>query len=93
MSWEMRLIRPITPRKGKPIETLSDARAYVLTLPKTEQAKPHVVAGVKALMLAADRQVCEFVAQVAVAHIVNGPPKPLGRSKPDRPWIKRKPRT
>ncbi|WIG50982.1 MAG: hypothetical protein OJF48_001899 [Afipia sp.] len=72
--------------------TLSDARAYVLTLSKTEQAKPHVVAGVKALMLAADKQVCEFVAQVAVAHIVNGPPKPLGRSKPDRPWMKSKPR-
>lgn len=93
MSWDMRLIRPITPRKGKPIATMSDARAYVLTLSKTEQAKPHVVASVKALMLAADKQVCEFVAQVAVAHIVNGPPKPLGRSKPDRPWMKRRPRT
>lgn len=93
MSWDMRLIRPITPRKGKPIVTLSDARAYVLTLPRAEQAKPHVVAGVKSLMLAADRQVCEFVAQVAVAHIVNGPPKPLGRSKPDYASMKRRPRT
>ncbi|WP_167540041.1 hypothetical protein [Afipia broomeae] len=81
-------MRPITPRKGKPIKTLSDARAYVLTLSKAEQEKPHVVAGVKALMLAADKQVCEFVAQVAVAHIVNGPPKTLGGSKPDRPSMK-----
>ncbi len=93
MSWEMRLIRPITPRKGKLIETLSDARTYVLTLSRAEQAEPHVVAGVKAMMLAADKQVCEFVAQVAVAHIVHGPPKALGRIKPDRPWVKRKART
>ncbi len=93
MSWDMRLIRPVVPPKGKPLETLSDARAYVLTLSRAEQAKPHIVAGVKALMLAANKQVCEFVAQVAVAHIVHGPPKTLGRTKPDRPWMKRKSRS
>lgn len=92
MSWETRLIRPVVPAKGKPIVTLSDARAYVLTLSRAEQGKAHVIAGVKVLMLAADKQVCDFVAQTAVAHIVHGPPKTLGRTKPDRPWMKRKPR-
>lgn len=92
MSWEMKLIRPVVPAKGKPIVTLSDARTYVLTLSRAEQARPHVVAGVKALMLAADKQVCEFVAQTAVAHIVHGPPKSLDRGKRDRPWMKRKPK-
>lgn len=83
MSWETRLIRPVVPAKGKPIITLSDARAYVLK---------HVVAGVKVMMLAVDGQVPDLVAQSAVAHIVHGPPKSLGRGKPDRPWMKRKPR-
>lgn len=92
MSWSMRLIRPVVPAKGKPITTLDQARSYVLALSKAEQEQPHVQAGVSVLMLAADRQVCEFVAQTAVAHIVHGPPKPLGREKPDRPWMKRRPR-
>lgn len=90
MSWDMPLIRPVVPPKGKPIVTLSDARAYAIALPKSQQDAPHVQAGISVLLLAADGKVCEFVAQSAVAYIVHGPPKPLGREKPDRPWMKRK---
>lgn len=93
MSWSTRLIRPVTPAKGKPIITLADARAYVLTLSKAQQAQPHVLAGVAAIMLAADGLVPDLVAQAAVAHIVHEPPKTLGRTKRDRPWMKPKPRT
>lgn len=93
MSWSMRLIRPVVPPKGKPIATLSDARGYAISLPKSQQEAPHVQAGIAVLLRAANGEVCEFVAQVAVAHIVNGPPKLLGRGKPDRPWMKRKPRS
>lgn len=93
LSWKTRLIRPVTPAKGKVIVTLSDARAYALTLPKAKQNDPHVLAGVTALMLAADGQVPDLVAQTAVAHIVYGPPKSLNRGKRDRPWMKRKPRS
>lgn len=93
MSWETRLIRPVVPAKGKPIVTLSDARAYVLTLPQAEQGMKHVVAGVKAILLASDGQVPDLVVQSAVAHIVHGPPKSLGREKPGRPWMKRKARS
>ncbi|MES2600208.1 MAG: hypothetical protein V4602_05290 [Pseudomonadota bacterium] len=92
MSWEARLIRPVTPTKGKIIVTLSDARDYVLTLPEAKQSNPNVLAGVAALMLAADGQVPDLVAQTAVAHIVHGPPKALNRETRDRPWMKRKPR-
>lgn len=92
MSWSKRLIRPVVPPKGKPLATLSDARDYALTLPKAQQNEPHVQAGVAALLRAASGEVCEFVAQAAVVHIVHGPPKivPLGKRK--RPWMKRKPR-
>lgn len=83
----------MVPAKGKPIVTLADARAYALALPKAQQGQPHVQAGVAALMLAAEGLVPDLVVQSAVAHIVHGPPKPLGREKPDRPWMKRKSRT
>ena len=92
MSWSMRLIRPVVPSNGKPIVTLSDARAYALALPKSEQDAPHVQAGISVLLLAADGHVPDLVAQSAVAHIVHGPQKPFGREKPDRPWMKRKSR-
>ena len=93
LSWKTRLLQPVVPAKGKVIVTLSDARDYVLTLPKSQQEDPHVLAGVKAIMLAADGQVPDIVAQSAVAHIVHGPPKALGREKPGRPWMKRKARS
>ncbi len=92
MSWETRLLQPVVPPNGKAIITLSDARAYVLTLPKAQQENPHVLAGVAAIMLAADGRVPDLIAPSAVAHIVHGPPKTLGRAQPDRPWMKRKPR-
>lgn len=93
MSWETRLIRPVVPPNGKPIVTLSDARAYVLALPQAQQNAPHVQSGVSVLMLAANGEVCEFTAQAAVAHIVHGPPKRnQPRAKRERPWMKRKSR-
>lgn len=88
MSWDMRLLQPVTPPKGKPIVTLSDARAYILGLPEARQNDPHVQSGLSVLLLAADGQVCEFVAQSAVAHIVNGPPKVTPLGKRERPWLR-----
>lgn len=86
----MRLIRPVVPPKGKPIATLSDARDYILNLPKAQQNAEHVQSGLLALLHCANGKACAFVAQSAVAHIVHGPPKPLDREKRDRPWMKRK---
>ncbi len=80
----------MAPANGEVIVTLLDARAY--TLPKAKQEDPHVLAGVAATMLAADGQVPDLVARSAVSHTVHGLPKSLDRGKPDRPWMKRKPR-
>lgn len=90
MSWSKRLERPVVPENGKPIVTLSDARAYALKLPRERQLDPHVQAGVEAIMMAANGTAPIHLAQAGVAHIVHGPKKPLGRAKPDRPWMKRK---
>ena len=90
MSWSKRLERPVVPPDGKPIVTLSDARAYVLKLPKDRQNDPIVQAGVEAIMMAAENRGPMLLAQSGVAHIVHGPVKLLNRGKPDRPWMKRK---
>lgn len=88
----MRLLRPVVPPNGKPIATLSDARSYVLGLPKAQQEADHVQRGLRALLHCANGEACELVAQSAVAHIVYGPPKVTPFGKRERPWLKRKPR-
>lgn len=93
MSWSKRLYQPVVTREGKKLVTLSDARAYVLSLPKTRQMAPEVQAGVEALLMVAEGKGPMLLAQSGVAHIVHGPVKPLNREKPDRPWMKRKSRT
>ena len=90
MSWSDRLVRPVVPPNGKPIVTLSDARDYILALPKSRQSDPIVQEGVRALMMVAKGNAPDLLAQSAVAHIVHGPIQPLNRGKPDRPWMKRK---
>ena len=86
----MRLIQPVVPPKGKPIVTLSDARDYILSLPKAQQDAAHVQNGLLALLHCANSEACEFVAQSAVAHIVHGPLKPTALGKRGRPWRKRR---
>lgn len=92
MSWETKLVRPVVPLSGKPIVTLSDARAYILGLPAAEKSSEHLEAALEAILMAANGTGPIFTAQSAVAHIVHGPVKPLNRGKPDRPWLKRKSR-
>lgn len=87
LALRLRPVWPVRPAKGQGIVTLSDARAYVLTLPKDKQEDRHVLAGVQAL--AADGQVPDLVAQFAVAHIVHWPPKVTPYGKRERPWMKR----
>ena len=92
MPWSNRLLRPVVTPDRQKLVTLSDARDYALALPKSQHDALHVQAGIAVLLRAAEGEVCEFTAQAAVAHIVHGPPKPLARGKPDRPWMERKPR-
>ncbi len=90
MSWKTELIRPIVPPKGKPIITLSDARDYILKLPKSRHDDPIVLAGTEAVLMAAEGRGPIFTAQAGVAQIVHGPQKPLNRPKPDAHWGRRK---
>lgn len=53
MSWSTRLLRPVVPAKGKPIVTLSDARAYILALPKRQQETDYFEPALEAIMMAA----------------------------------------
>lgn len=92
MSWSKRLYQPVVTPEGKKIVTLSDARAYVLALPKARQMAPEVQAGVEALLMVAEGKGPMLLAQSGVAHIVHGRVKPLNRGKPDRPWMKRRPK-
>lgn len=90
MSWNAKLVRPIVPPKGKPIVTLSDARAYILGLPEERQNDPLVQAGTEAILMAANGTGPLLSAQAGMAHIVHGPVNLLNRGKPDRPWMRRK---
>ena len=85
--WNASLIQPITAPDGQTIETLADARAYILALPKARQGDAAVQKCIAGLMLAAERPGLELLAQAHIARLVHGEPKLIG--KKDRPWGKR----
>lgn len=89
MAWSARLIKPVVPPDGAPIVTLSDARAYLLALPKSRHHEPVVATAIEAVLMVAEGRGPMLLAQSAMAHVVHGPPQPLNRGKPDRPWLRR----
>lgn len=91
MSWSKRLERLVVPPDGKIIVTLADAQDYVLTLPKDRQNDPVVLAGVEAILMAAESRAPILLAQSGVAHIVHGPANNWGKHV--RPGQKRKARS
>lgn len=86
MAWSDRLIRPVVPPDGRPIVTLSDARAYILALPKSRHNEPLVNDAIEVIMMAAEGRGPMLLAQSAVAHVVHGPPQPTPAEKRSRPW-------
>lgn len=90
MPWSDRLLRPVELPGGKRIVTLEDAAVYFQSLPKARRDDPMVEASMFILIDVAEGRAPDLLAQSAVAHIVSGPVKPLNRTKPDRPWLKRK---
>ena len=81
MSWSARLVKPIVPANGKPIVTLSDARSYILTLPKLDQESEIVQATAEAILMAAEDRGPILTAQAGVAQIVHGPIKMVSTGK------------
>jgi hypothetical protein len=53
-NWERKLSRVVTPIRAEPMHTLSDARAYILSLPPGTQHQDDWQRAADLLMLAAD---------------------------------------
>lgn len=72
-------MKPIVPRKGPPIVSLSDARKYLLS--QTEQ-DPAFEAAAEAVLMAAEGRGPLLHAQVGMSRLVYGPvpiPQPTGK--------------
>lgn len=85
MPWSARLIRPVVPHDGKPIVTLSDARAYLLALPKSRHHEPIVATAIEAVLMVAEGRGPMLLAQSAMAHVVHGSAKPTPAGTRSRP--------
>ncbi len=79
MSWEDRFDRPVKVPAGKPLETLADARDYILALPKTQQKTAPVLTATEALLMAATKTGPILHAQIGMVQLINA--KPDGRLK------------
>lgn len=92
MPWSDRLLQPVEAPGGKRLVTLEDAAVYFQSLPKARREDPLVASSMYIVIDVAEGRAPDLLAQSAVAHIVHGPPKSLGRRKRDRPWMKPRPR-
>jgi hypothetical protein len=54
MNWQHQLVHPIQDRKGKTLNTLHDARAYVLKLGDGVGARQHWKRAIELMLVAAD---------------------------------------
>ncbi|WP_458760567.1 hypothetical protein ACSVBT_07175 [Afipia sp. TerB] len=72
MGWKAKLIRPIKTAEGGEIVTLSDARDYLLKLPKDRHTDPIVQATIEAVMMAAEGRGPVFTAQAGISQVVAG---------------------
>jgi hypothetical protein len=90
MSWSASFHEPVPLPKGGTLRTLSDARAYILKLPKAEQAKVVWQTAAEALLLAADGGPIDF-ARIGLMQALH-PLEPVyhARSK-DPVWRRSKP--
>lgn len=69
MSWSARFHRPVVLPGGRKLTTLSDARAYILGLPKAKQHTAAVEAAAEAVLMAAEERGPMMHAEIAMAHL------------------------
>lgn len=74
MSWEERFDRPVKVPIGKPLETLADARDYILALPNTQKKTALVLTATEALLMAATKTGPILHAQIGMIQLINGKP-------------------
>lgn len=90
MSWSRSFDVPIKLPDGKALETLDDARKYLLKLPKSKHRDPHVAAATEAVLMAANGTGPVMHANLGLGLVVYGPkPPPEPRPATTR-WGKRK---
>jgi hypothetical protein len=70
VSWSKRFEVPIVLRSGEKLETLADARAHLLSLPKSKRQNPAVEAAIEALMMAAEGGDAMMHANAGIARLV-----------------------
>ncbi|WP_424631775.1 hypothetical protein [Bradyrhizobium sp. SYSU BS000235] len=74
MSWEDRFERPIEVPVGKPLETLADARDYILALTEAQRKTEPVLTATEALLMAATKTGPLLHAQIGMIQLVHGKP-------------------
>jgi hypothetical protein len=82
VSWKAKLIQPIEAEEGDLIVTLSDAREYLLKLPKGRRNDPLVQSTIQALLMAAEGHGPILVAQSGMAQVVQRTSTNKRRRKP-----------
>ncbi|WP_424630058.1 hypothetical protein [Bradyrhizobium sp. SYSU BS000235] len=86
MSWEDRFHQPVQVPSGRPLETLADARDYILALPEAQQKTRPVLTATEALLLAATRTGPIQHAQWGMSQLIYG--KPDGALKREKKVLK-----
>lgn len=92
MSASKRFEPPIPVPKGPPLKTIGEAVKYIDKLPKKEQLVEEWQDALGALILVVEGDGPAMFARMGITRALgrNDPPVQIVRTKPDRPWMKRK---
>jgi hypothetical protein len=74
VSWEAPFDRPVQVPNGKTLTTLSEAREYILALPKAHHKAHPVLTATEALLMAATKTGPILHAQNAMIQLIQGKP-------------------
>jgi hypothetical protein len=92
VSWSREFDRPIALPDGRQIVTLSDARDYLIGLPKARHSSEPVQTAIEAVMMAAEGRGPLMHAHIGMSQAINGTagrPEPKPGAK-DPHWGRRK---
>jgi hypothetical protein len=91
MTWQREFDEPIPLPNGRALETLSDARAYILRLKKADQCSEPWQTAVEALLMAAEGRGPMMPARIGVLRALNrNVERAFSPGRRDHHWGKRK---
>lgn len=84
MCWSARFQPPVEVPNGKPLQTLADARKFLLKLPENERRTEFVQAVIETLLIAAMRAGHVPHAQASMVALIQSKagPRPLAKEEP-----------